>query len=422
MLFVRILSYLCFFISLFSCSRVIRSFLNPKPGKGFLILRVLGISLLVGMIIYIGDLVNSIPTLLIFIIAVCLSYQNSFWQKLSVSFMIASLGLSYAALIDSNLHIEWRSVLRCLFWSLLYIYMKKYGPKSGYHLSDSLWKLLLCLSLTPFGIVTTIVLGLPLSMENSSPDAVHFYNTTVRTISVILLGLVIFSFFALLNSVKVLSRQYQMEANQLLNETKRQYYLNLERHQLEIRKLRHDMIHHLQALTLLKDDARTEYLNNLLEHPSLKYSAAFCENRIVNAVINAKMASVRELGIDFHSRLLLPDEIPMEKPDICAIFANCLDNAIEACEKLSPLLRTISLEARFEKGMFLLRCANPIPDGLTIEGEKFLTSKRDKRRHGLGISIIKEVVERYNGTSEISVSEYEFILLVNIILPQPKGH
>lgn len=49
-----------------------------------------------------------------------------------------------------------------------------------------------------------------------------------------------------------------------------------------------------------------------------------------------------------------------------------------------------------------------------VKGARF-----DKGRHGLGISIIKEVAEKYCGTLDLSVSEYEFILLVNIILPPP---
>lgn len=419
MLLRQILSYLFIPVTIIFCSMVVKSFLKPKPGKKFFLLRLLGVGSIAGMVIFIGDPVNFIPTTLIFIITACLGYQNSFWQNLAISFMIASLGLSFATLVHSYLDVDLWEPLKFLFWVVICLFIRKYGPEPGYHLSDSLWKLLLCLSITPFGIVTAIVLGLPMGVEGSSTDMIIFYDTTLSHLCVVLLLLALFSFFGLLSSVKVLSRQYRMEQDQILNETNRQYYHNLEQQQFEIRKLRHDMVHHLQTLTILKDEARTDYLNNLLEHPSLKYSATFCQNQIVNAVINAKMTLIRELGIDFHFRLFLPDDTPMDKPDLCAIFANCLDNAVEACEKLSPLLRTISLEARFDKGVFLLRCTNPMPDELVTEDGKILTSKRDKSRHGIGISSIKEVAGRYCGTVDLSVSDAEFTLSVTIILPSP---
>ena len=155
--------------------------------------------------------------------------------------------------------------------------------------------------------------------------------------------------------------------SQVLYETNRQYYLQLEQTQLEIRKFRHDMVHHLQALTLLSEEERTDYLKDLLDHPSLKYtvitspkgvrfkkkrsfqreserwklsskwylrmeknrdihtllseeertdylkdlldhpslkySTGFCQNQTVNAVINAKMSRIREASIDFHCKL-----------------------------------------------------------------------------------------------------------------------
>lgn len=138
--------------------------------------------------------------------------------------------------------------------------------------------------------------------------------------------------------------------------------LQLEQTQFEIRKFRHDMVHHLQALTFLSEDKRTDYLKDLLDHPSLKYSVNFCQNQTVNAVINAKMSRIRKASIDFHCKLSIPEDIPMEKIDLCTIFANCLDNAIDACEKFPQIvsfMKTISLDARYDKGIFLLQCKIP---------------------------------------------------------------
>lgn len=234
---ISILAYIFAPITVFFCLKSIHFFLTPKKGMRFTFLRIVGTFALSGMVIYIGDFINFIPTLILFIIAVCLSYENSFWQNLAVSFMTASLGLSFSALIHESTSIELWAVLKFFFWLLLFIFIRKYGPEPGYHLSDSLWKLLLCLSLTPFGIVAVIVLGLPLNVETGSSNTILFYEASVKPVIMILLLLAFFSFFSLLSSVKVLSRQYQMEQDQVLNEMNQQYYHNLEQQQFEIRSI-----------------------------------------------------------------------------------------------------------------------------------------------------------------------------------------
>lgn len=417
---VQILTDIFIPISVFFCYKSLNLFLTPKKGVFYFLLRLAGSSLLCGMVIYIGDLINFIPTLLIFTITTCLCYEHSLWQNLTTACMFSSLGLSFSALTAELMPIELWNPVKGLGWLLLFLSIRRYHSREDYQLSDSLWKLLLFLTATPLGIVITLISMLPISVEETGDVLLcRFYEMVVRPTVYILLFFAILSFYGLLRSIKILARQYRLEQDQILYEMNRQYYGQLEQNQFEVRKLRHDMVHHLQALTLLSDDARTDYLNDLLEHPSLKYSTGFCQNQVVNAVINAKMSRIKAASIDFHCKLSIPEDIPMEKIDLCTLFANCLDNAIDACEKFSPLLshlRTISLESRYDRGIFLLQCKNPLPDSLLTEDGKIITSKKDRNMHGIGIPSIKEVAKRYHGTVEPVVSDGEFILLVNIIL------
>lgn len=417
---IQILTYIFVPISVFFCYKSLNSFLTPKKGVFYFLLRLAGTSLLCGMVIYIGDLVNFIPTLLIFTITTCLCYEHSLWQNLTTACMFSSLGLSFSALVSELVSTELWHPVKGLGWLLLFLSIRKYHSREDYQLSDSLWKLLLFLTATPLGIVITLITMLPMSVEDMGDILLcRFLETVVRPTVYILFFFAILSFYGLLRSINILARQYRMEQDQVLYEMNRQYYGQLEQNQFEIRKLRHDMVHHLQALTLLSDDARTDYLNDLLEHPSLKYSTGFCQNQVVNAVINAKMPRIKAASIDFHCKLSIPEDIPMEKIDLCTLFANCLDNAIEACEKFSSVvssMRTISLEARYDKGIFLLQCKNPLPDSLLTEDGKIITSKKDRKLHGIGIPSIREAAGRYHGTVETAVSDGEFILLVNIIL------
>ena len=74
------------------------------------------------------------------------------------------------------------------------------------------------------------------------------------------------------------------------------------------------------------------------------------------------------------------------------------------------------MESRYDKGIFLLQCKNPLPDSLLTEDGKLVTSKHDRKNHGIGIPSIREAAGRYHGTVETVVMDGKFILLVNIIL------
>lgn len=57
----------------------------------------------------------------------------------------------------------------------------------------------------------------------------------------------------------------------------------------------------------------------------------------------------------------IPKELPYEKVDICALFANAIDNAAEACVKLEKKERKIVLKSKAKKGLFCMTVTNPAP-------------------------------------------------------------
>lgn len=130
---------------------------------------------------------------------------------------------------------------------------------------------------------------------------------------------------------------------------------------------------------------------------------------------------MEELEIEFSYKLDIPTELALNKMDICALFANTLDNAIEACKHLPEEKRMIALESRMQKGMFVLSVKNPVSeDAMLIQDEKqkgvFLTTKSDYKNHGIGLKSIEDVVRRNDGKMEIHVQEriFEVFLFVYI--------
>ena len=96
-----------------------------------------------------------------------------------------------------------------------------------------------------------------------------------------------------------------------------------------------------------------------------------------------------------------------------------MDNAIEACEKLPVQKRKILLQAKNEKGLFVLKLENATGQNekrVEMDASDFLpqTTKKDQKRHGYGLKSIQEIVQRYEGSMEITKEEGRFILFLYI--------
>ena len=129
---------------------------------------------------------------------------------------------------------------------------------------------------------------------------------------------------------------------------------------------------------------------------------------------------MEQKNISFDVKADIPGPLPFEKADICALLANALDNAAEACQKLPQNQRRTVLRLRAQKGIFAVSVINPLPGETRADGENALpdTSKADKEKHGFGLRSIREVVTRYQGSMDIQTKNGEFQLFLYMPLDQ----
>ena len=218
--------------------------------------------------------------------------------------------------------------------------------------------------------------------------------------------------------IRLLSRHEQLLQGQTLYEVNRAYYDQLEQSQLQIRRLRHDLTNHLQTMQQLEGDALHTYIASLVNSPAMQAQTRYCENQIVHAVLQNKMPRIAEAGIHADIAVSLPQSIPVQEIDLCALFANGLDNAIEACLALPSASRRLSVRARTDKGLLMMRIRNrtadlsPLAPGCLPE-----SSKPNRSQHGLGLRSLQEIVTRYQGTLSLQRAQGMFELLVTIPLP-----
>lgn len=360
----------------------------------------LGCFLLADMAIYVGDPVNLPGALLGFGFTVFLCCEGTWLQRLSLTLILSSIGFSLNALVDSLFLLYSIDLLKCFLWLAVCLALRRFAPKQEYNLPAQLWALVDVLTLTPLtATFITVILG---NEEGGSREPRVY----------LLLPVVTLTSIGLLWAVVVLARQQKLEQEKSFYEMNRMYYRNLEQEQFQVRRLRHDMANHFQTMSALPEPELRDYLNGLIHSPAMEHTHRFCENRIVNIVLASKTAIMEQHHIRVKTEISMPQKVPIQDADLCALFANGLDNAIEACEKLREEQRNILVKARTDKGLFALKVQNSAGEKTVLEDGIPITTKRDKHSHGFGLAGIREIAARYGGAVEITQGKGMFTLLV----------
>ena len=99
--------------------------------------------------------------------------------------------------------------------------------------------------------------------------------------------------------------------------------------------------------------------------------------------------------------------------DLCIIFGNALDNAIEACEKIvTETEKNISVTITQQNHILNVIITNPIYETPVLEKNTIETSKKDSDNHGFGLYSINRTIKKYDGTYSISCTDTTFSIQI----------
>ena len=184
-------------------------------------------------------------------------------------------------------------------------------------------------------------------------------------------------------------------------------------------RLRHDMKNHIIALLALSRNKEWEkidsYLKNM-EGIALDADEDMTGNKVVDALLYQKRKRAEEENIKWECDVQIPKEYCINEFDLCVLFGNILDNALEACGRMpGGECRFINIQAKTVKKCFLIEVKNSMdrtekyPDGFTHKG--------DSQEHGIGLLNVGDVVNRYNGAVHKETGKGIFV--ISILMPFP---
>lgn len=196
-----------------------------------------------------------------------------------------------------------------------------------------------------------------------------------------------------------------------------QYLQSHSENQSELKRLQHDLKNHLQVLSELHHAGNygeaEKYLKKLSEQSDAIKQLHFTGNQVADIVFSSQKQKACAYHISFYCEGQFRALNFIEPIDVCTVLSNILDNAIEATKEVADSY--IRIEGIQHTNYFMLKVSNPVTKNIRIKNNYLPTSKKDADRHGIGISNIGNIVEKYNGNYELSCEDNIFV--IRIILP-----
>lgn len=237
--------------------------------------------------------------------------------------------------------------------------------------------------------------------------------------STILLN-VFFCLFLMKNKTVVYYKEIN-EMNQYYMGEQLKYFEAYKAAQEDMRHFRHDIKNHILCLSSLCESQSYEQLKDYIQSLTGKYETMSylygTGNDVADAVINGKIFLLQKQDIRFCLEGRFTTGLEVEPVDLCCIFSNAMDNAIEENEKIQEMNRRfIKITIQSSYNFYVISFHNPVNKQMKISKMHLPTSKRDKKLHGFGLDNIRQAVKKYKGYVEIRSEEMEFIL--EVILPR----
>ena len=196
-------------------------------------------------------------------------------------------------------------------------------------------------------------------------------------------------------------------------------YKMLAKQHRQSERLRHDMKNHIIALSALSRNKEWEKLDSYLKNMEsivLEAAGDVTGNKAVDALLYQKRKRAEEENIKWECDVRMPEEYGINEFDLCVLFGNVLDNALEACGRMeSGECRFIRIQAKTVKKCFLLDVKNSMDKAEKDTGG--FTGKGELQEHGIGLMNVGDVVNKYNGAVNTQAGEGVFV--ISVLIPFP---
>lgn len=215
--------------------------------------------------------------------------------------------------------------------------------------------------------------------------------------------------------MKSISQNYQQQID-----AQAKFYVQLSNSNFELRRFKHDYKNMEIGLRKLisegKNQEALDMLNN--QNTTLNSTAVTFDtgNGIVDALLISKQQQADEINAVISFEGAVPNE-SIQPVDLCIIFGNPLDNAIEACANIADEYpKEIHISCVCNSGFAFIEITNPVQHKVEIQGNFPKTTKSNREIHGFGLYSLDRIIQKYDGEITCQCNDNIFTLAMDFSL------
>ena len=353
-----------------------------------------------------------IHALKIFVIRSCFSYV----AQMMVSFIRKTEVIS---MIEDG---DFFGEVFLLFVLVVMVVVKKYILiKVPDTIRQKWWKYLI------YGAMIVMGISIPMTISGFGFAASYVKNPDFTKVANIvsvfafcgILFLILFIFYVEDANKKM---KTSLETEKLLMETQKRYYQIMLEKAEDTRRFRHDFLNHITCLKGLieKEDNEAVFtyicqmqgqMQEIQENHKNCYTVG---NNVIDVILNGLLPQLKDTDVTVGGTCT--QQIMIDHVELCTIVANLIKNAIEELNHLendSKYLK-IKVEQGTQYMKFTISNSSRMKK-MNISSKLPLTTKADKKNHGIGLRNVRETVEKNQGKFLWEYKENEF--KVEIALP-----
>lgn len=291
-----------------------------------------------------------------------------------------------------------------LLWLLM---AKLYKQVIDIQLTLSFWKYIWIIpALTYLVFYVKIVKDYWIDSGHTGPGDVVF---------IILWSFTTYAFFyvtlqMLIQSYKGITAMQQAEAAASLLTLQKEQYGRLLDNMEKTSRLKHDWRHHLMSINgfveAQDEGGLREYLRELIPEYTEGLEGSICRNHIADMILRHYAAAAKSAGIQMNVHAEIPELPNVSDTDLCVIFGNLLENAVEACQDMEAGTGVVEIKAEMRGKQLVFQIKNTYCQSVIMKDGRYCSAKHEGM--GIGLSSVKNVVDKYHGLMRINFDKRIF--------------
>lgn len=225
------------------------------------------------------------------------------------------------------------------------------------------------------------------------------------------LNLILFKVYDLLYDKFELEKQniiYEQSLNLIQDEIKEKTEM------MASKQLLHDCKNHFFVIKNISEQHKyievLEYINQIQEKYKLNIVFINSGNIVIDAMINSKCSREDYKEIECNYDIIVPEQMDFEDADLCILLGNALDNAFRAAK--NAVKKQVEIVIQYSRKRLIIGIKNTYSGVVEKDSSgNYITTQNDKKQHGLGILLIKKVIDKYEGFLELDNDNTYFIFL-----------